>query len=122
MKKTVDSNFHIDLSQKISSRRQFLKGSCSGITVASTVAVSFSYVGNSYAASDVPIRIGVIGCGGRGTGAALDALQAVTEVIYPMDTYHTEDAAEGARAAAKGTARFGLFRGRGIDLKSSDSI
>ncbi|MHC4751726.1 MAG: Gfo/Idh/MocA family protein [Planctomycetota bacterium] len=102
MKKTADLNLHTDPSHKISSRRQFLKDSCSGITVAATVAASFPYVAPSHAASDVPIRIGVIGCGGRGTGAALDALQAATEVIYPMDTYHTEDAAEGARAAAKG--------------------
>ena len=102
MKKTLDSNVHTDLSQKISSRRQFLKDSCSGITVAATVAASLPFVATSHAASDVPIRIGVIGCGGRGTGAALDALQAATEVIYPTDTYHTEDAARGARAAAKG--------------------
>jgi predicted dehydrogenase len=102
MKKTLDSNVHTDLSQKISSRRQFLKDSCSGITVAATVAASLPFVATSHAASDVPIRIGVIGCGGRGTGAALDALQAATEVIYPTDTYHTEDAAKGARAAAKG--------------------
>jgi len=98
MKTTANSNVHIDLSQKKSSRRQFLKDSCSGITV----AAGFPYIATSHAASDVPIRIGVIGCGGRGTGAALDALQAATEVVYPMDTYHTEDAAEGARAAAMG--------------------
>jgi predicted dehydrogenase len=102
MKTTANSNVHIDLSQKKSSRRQFLKNSCSGVTVAATLAASFPYVATSHAASDFPIRIGVIGCGGRGTGAALDALQAATEVIYPMDTYHTEDAAEGARAAAQG--------------------
>jgi predicted dehydrogenase len=59
-------------------------------------------VATSHAQSDVPIQIGVIGCGGRGTGAALDALQAATNVVYPMDTYHTEDAVEGARAAAQG--------------------
>ena len=99
---TENSNVHIDLSQKKTSRRQFLKNSCSGITVASTVAVGFPYIATSHAASDLPIRIGVVGCGGRGTGAALDALQAATEGVYPMDTYHTEDAAEGARAAARG--------------------
>lgn len=102
METTENSNVHIDLSQKKTTRRQFLKNSCSGITVASTVAAGFPYIATSHAASDLPIRIGVVGCGGRGTGAALDALQAATEVIYPMDTYHTEDAAEGARAAARG--------------------
>jgi len=102
METTENSNVHIDLSQKKTTRRQFLKNSCSGITVASTVAAGFPYIATSHAASDLPIRIGVVGCGGRGTGAVLDALQAATEVIYPMDTYHTEDAAEGARAAARG--------------------
>lgn len=102
MKKPVALNVRTNSSQKISSRRQFLKDSCSGITVAATVAAGFPYIATSQAASDVPIHIGVIGCGGRGTGAALDALQAATEVIYPMDTYHTEDAVEGAHAAAQG--------------------
>jgi len=51
---------------------------------------------------DDEIRIGLVGCGGRGTGAALDALRAATRVIYPRDTYHTEDAAEGAKAQARG--------------------
>ena len=102
MKKTENSNLYINPSYQISSRRQFLKDSYSSISIAATVAACFPYVATSYAASDLPIRIGVIGCGGRGTGAALDALQAATEVIYPMDTYHTEDAAEGTMAAAKG--------------------
>ena len=40
--------------------------------------------------------IGLIGCGGRGTGAVLDAVGAATEVIYPQEGYHTEDVDEDA--------------------------
>ena len=49
-----------------------------------------------FAAEDAAIRIGLIGCGGRGTGAVLDALGAATKVIYPSAGYHTEDVAAGA--------------------------
>ena len=79
------------------SRRHIVK-----TALGTAAAASFPYVTTSHASSDVPIRIGVIGCGGRGTGAALDALQAATNVVYPMDIYHTENAVEGARAAAQG--------------------
>jgi predicted dehydrogenase len=57
---------------------------------------------SSFATSENPIRIGLIGCGGRGTGAALDAVKAATEVLYPRSTYHTEDAVDGALAIAEG--------------------
>ena len=47
------------------------------------------------------INIGLIGCGGRGTGAVLDALGAATRVLYPATGYHTEEVAEGARVERK---------------------
>ena len=77
------------------SRRQFLKNST--VAVAGAAAVShIPFILTSHAASDGPIRIGLIGCGGRGTGAVLDALGAATKVIYPDAGYHTEDVADGA--------------------------
>ena len=79
------------------SRRHFLKHS--SLAVAGAAAVTeLPFVLTSHAAPDDPIRIGVIGCGGRGTGAVLDALGAATKVIYPKSGYHTEDMAEGADA------------------------
>ena len=72
------------------SRRQFLKSS---ITALSLTALTAGLQAKAYAAGKWAIKIGLIGCGGRGTGAALDALRAITEVIYPTYTYHTEDAA-----------------------------
>jgi predicted dehydrogenase len=78
------------------STRKFLK------TLGATTALVAPQIITSHAAPDDPIRIGVIGCGGRGTGAALDALGAATNVIYPKEGYHTEDVKEGAVAAEKG--------------------
>jgi predicted dehydrogenase len=55
-----------------------------------------------HAASDnVDIKIGLIGCGGRGTGAVLDMLGAATNVMYPASGYHTEDVAENASLERK---------------------
>ena len=43
----------------------------------------------------------LIGCGGRGTGAVLDAVGAATKVIYPELGYHTENVADGAKIEKK---------------------
>jgi predicted dehydrogenase len=59
-------------------------------------------VSRADAADDFEIKIGLIGCGGRGTGAVLDALGAATKVIYPATGYHTENVAEGGRVERKG--------------------
>ena len=56
------------------------------------------HAGSGAAAKVAEIKIGLIGCGGRGTGAILDALGAATKVIYPSEGYHTEDVAEGAKS------------------------
>lgn len=75
-------------------RRNFLKHS--SLAAAGAAAVKgFPFVLTSHAAPDSPVNIGVIGCGGRGTGAVLDALGAATKVIYPQAGYHTEDVKPG---------------------------
>jgi predicted dehydrogenase len=85
------------------SRRSFLKHSTLA-TASATLAAQLPFVLTSHAAPDDPIRIGVIGCGGRGTGAMADALGAAVKSIYPSAGYHTEDVAEGAKAQAKGVS------------------
>ena len=82
------------------SRRQFIKSS-SAIGAAAATQFLFAGAGRG-AAEDQKIRVGVIGCGGRGTGAALNLLLAPTKVIYPppRSGYHTENAEPGARAKA----------------------
>ena len=83
------------------SRRDFIKSSA--VAAAGTAALAehrFAVLG--HAAPDAPIKVGVIGCGGRGTGAVLNVLQASTKVVYPKTGYHTEDVAEGAATSASG--------------------
>jgi len=55
------------------SRRQFLGETA---TVASLAALSAGIPAKAYAAGTGAIRLGLIGCGGRGTGAAVQALNA----------------------------------------------
>jgi len=77
------------------SRRNFLRHSSFALAGAAALS-DFPWVRTVHAAPDDPIRIGVIGCGGRGTGAVADALGAATKVIYPQAGYHTEDLAADA--------------------------
>lgn len=60
------------------SRRQFLKKSSA--TAASITALSAGIQARAYAAGTGAIKIGLIGCGGRGTGAAVQALSTKGEV------------------------------------------
>ncbi len=77
------------------SRRQFLRRS-SLVAAAGAAAVEFPMVWTAHAAAVDAIRVGVVGCGGRGTGAVLNVLGAATNVIYPSAGYHTEDVKKGA--------------------------
>jgi predicted dehydrogenase len=82
------------------SRRQFLKRS--SLAFAGAAAASpFPVVHAAGAERPIEVKIGLIGCGGRGTGAVLDALGAATNVIYPAAGYHTENVADGARVEKK---------------------
>src|SRR5437879_2170493 len=82
--------FNIPQPSASVSRRQFLRNS--SLAAAGAAALSqVPFVITSHAAPDDPIRIGLIGCGGRGTGAAADALGAATDVKYPSAGYHTEN-------------------------------
>ncbi len=95
-----DSNPQANLTRENLSRRAFLKHSSLALAGAAALAKS-PFVVTSHAAADTPINIGVIGCGGRGTGALMDALGAATRVIYPSAGYHTEDVAQGAKFESK---------------------
>jgi predicted dehydrogenase len=81
-------------------RRDFIKSSSLALAGATAVE-GFPFVSKARAATSGSTRVGVIGCGGRGTGAVLNVLQAATKVIYPKTGYHTEDAAAGASRAAE---------------------
>lgn len=66
------------------SRREVVKGA--GALAAVAAASNFSFVaGKAFAAdSDKPLRIGIIGCGGRGTGAVGDALSSSENVVLTV--------------------------------------
>lgn len=66
------------------SRRQVVRGAA----VAAAVTTAFPYILRG-ATSDKPVKVGVIGCGGRGTGAAHNAIAAdpAVRVVALADAY-----------------------------------
>src|SRR5438128_539153 len=62
------------MSAESASRRTFLKAS------AASVAASSVSLPGAYAAGNDTLRVGLVGCGGRGTGAAKQALRADPKV------------------------------------------
>ncbi len=60
------------------SRREFLKGSAA--LAGSAVAAGLLAGRNVHAAGGATIRIGLVGCGGRGSGAAVNAMNAGPEI------------------------------------------
>lgn len=59
------------------SRREFLKSSAAAAAIGLTWKAPLVHDGSRRA----PLRIGLIGCGGRGTGAAANALRVKAEVV-----------------------------------------
>lgn len=57
-----------------SSRRDFLRTGSAGVAAALTMGSTLS--AKAFAGGDDIIKVGLIGCGGRGSGAASDALEA----------------------------------------------
>lgn len=75
------------------SRRQFLQQSAAAVAVGSTLTLARG----AHAAGDETLRLGVIGCGGRGAGAVADALTADpnTRLVAMADLF--ADRAQGKR-------------------------
>jgi predicted dehydrogenase len=65
-------------------RREFIK-----TTAAASLAAAIPRIPEVYAAGSDAIRVGVVGCGGRGTGAAIDCLNAApgVEVVAMYDLF-----------------------------------
>ena len=62
-----------------SSRREFLKSSgimTTGLMTGAAVAGQLAVARSAHAAGSDVLKVGLVGCGGRGTGAALQALKA----------------------------------------------
>ncbi len=79
MKQNSDSLFSNE-SRIETPRREFLKKS--SFAVAAGVAAPYlSFSGSSFAADSDTLKVGLVGCGGRGTGAASQALHADPKVV-----------------------------------------
>jgi len=80
------------------SRRDFLKGSTAAVA-GTALAGSLSIARSAYAAGDDKIRIALIGCGGRGNGAAGNNLAGCknTQIVAVADAFE-----RAAKRAAKG--------------------
>ncbi|TWT75580.1 Glycosyl hydrolase [Posidoniimonas polymericola] len=57
-------------------RRAFLKGTAAAASMAPLLARADAIIPKTHTGVDETLRIGLIGCGGRGSGAAIDALHA----------------------------------------------
>ncbi|MDB6125810.1 MAG: Myo-inositol 2-dehydrogenase [Pedosphaera sp.] len=82
------------------SRRKFLQRS-SLVAASTAVVANFPFVLSSSAAEDKPIRIGLVGCGGRGTGAAGNAISSApnVQIVALADLF--KDRLEGCRNGLK---------------------
>jgi predicted dehydrogenase len=71
---SMKTKFQTPPAPAVLSRRGFLQRS--SLVVAGAAAANLPFALTSHAAPDDPIRVAVIGCGGRGKGAAKDVLDA----------------------------------------------
>jgi predicted dehydrogenase len=76
-------------------RRDFLKGSTAAV-VGTALAGTLSIARSAHAAGDDEIKIALIGCGGRGTGAANQALRTAGKVKLVAMADVFEDRLNGA--------------------------
>jgi predicted dehydrogenase len=79
-------------------RREFIK-----TTAAASLAAAMPRIPGAYASGSDTIRVGVVGCGGRGTGAAIDCLNSSlgVEVVAMFDLF--SDRIESSLAKIKET-------------------
>ena len=86
-------------------RREFLKTSTVA-AVGATLATRFGTIPGAYAAGSDEIRIGLIGCGGRGTGAAINAIASApgVKLVAMGDAFKDRIAESRKTIATKVTA------------------
>jgi len=104
-KSTVDPT---NLTAVSGSRRDFIKGSTAGVigTAAATAVSTSLTVPLVHAAGSSTIKIGLVGCGGRGTGAAGQALTADSGVKLVAMADAFADRLEESLSELKGSAAF----------------
>jgi myo-inositol 2-dehydrogenase/D-chiro-inositol 1-dehydrogenase len=88
------------MSRMSSTRRDFLKRSA--VAAGTIAALQTSVVRSAHAAADNTLKIALIGCGGRGTGAAVDCLGAAKILGQPIKLVAVADAFKERAVAALG--------------------
>ncbi|MGC8991384.1 MAG: twin-arginine translocation signal domain-containing protein, partial [Verrucomicrobiia bacterium] len=68
------NNKSVSANGAATTRREFLRTSATAVAVASVAGLDISR--SAYAAGSDILRVGMIGCGGRNTGAGAQALRA----------------------------------------------
>ena len=101
----ADSN---SSARNSSTRRRFLQSSAAaGVTAIAASAVTHGATSGVHTGTDETIRVGLVGCGGRGTGAALNALQADAnaKLVAVGDAF--ADRAKQCLSTLQGNEKFG---------------
>ncbi|MBN2313668.1 MAG: Gfo/Idh/MocA family oxidoreductase [Sedimentisphaerales bacterium] len=83
-------------------RRHFLK-----TTSTATALAGFSIATHAYGAGDNTLRVGLVGCGGRGSGAASQALSTGENVVLTAMGDVFEDRLQSSRKNLQGSEAFG---------------
>ena len=83
-------------------RRHFLKTSGTA-----TAFAGFSIATHAYGANNDQLRVGLIGCGGRGSGAAAQALTADKNAVLTAMGDAFENRLQGSRKSLEGNEQFG---------------
>ena len=90
-----------DQTPPSTSRRQFLKASTTA-ALGSVFAANLSFPEKTFAANSDTLKVGLIGCGGRGTGAANQALNADKNVVLTAMADVFENQLQGSLRTLKG--------------------
>jgi predicted dehydrogenase len=92
-----------DQSPRAATRREFLKVSTAA-TVGGLFAANLAFPAKTFAANSDTLKVGLIGCGGRGTGAASQALNADKNIVLSAVADIFPAQAQGALNALKNEA------------------
>src|SRR5690348_4044354 len=89
-----------------STRRTFVRQSA-GTALAATAATQLNLIPNAHAAGSDALKVGLVGCGGRGTGAAEDALSADSNARLVAMADAFQDRLDGSLESLKSSPKVG---------------
>jgi myo-inositol 2-dehydrogenase / D-chiro-inositol 1-dehydrogenase len=93
-------------SNRLATRRHFIKTSSAAL-IGGAFAANLSFPGKSFAENSDTLKIGLIGCGGRGSGAASQALMADKNVVLTAMGDAFDNRLQSSLKNLKGSAEFG---------------